>query len=75
MSDPDKYLKLSEDMKKLVNGSAKEQMKSGMAIIGKSLFNVGKFAATEFLPVMKNRLEKERRRLKEEQLKNDNSNS
>jgi hypothetical protein len=51
--DDDKYLSLSEDWSELVDGyGAKERSIAGLKLLGKSIFNVGKFTLTEALPRM-----------------------
>lgn len=54
MEDEDgdkKYLSLSEDWSDLVDGyGAKERSIAGLKLLGKSIFNVGKFTFTEALP-------------------------
>ncbi|MBR7901172.1 MULTISPECIES: hypothetical protein [Burkholderia cepacia complex] len=51
--DGDKYLSLSEDWSELMDGySAKERSIAGLKLLGKSIFNVGKFTLTEALPKM-----------------------
>lgn len=49
--DSNKYLNLSDDWSELVDGyGAKEKSVAGLKLLGKSVFNVGKFAFTELLP-------------------------
>ncbi|WP_143189342.1 hypothetical protein [Paraburkholderia lycopersici] len=52
----DEYLSLSEDWSELVDGyGAKERSIAGLKLLGKSIFNVGKFTFTEALPKMAER--------------------
>ncbi|MEK6368028.1 MAG: hypothetical protein V4803_16685 [Burkholderia gladioli] len=53
MENDDKYLSLSEDWSGLVHGyGAKERSVAGLKLLGKSIFNVGRYAFTEALPKM-----------------------
>ncbi|KVE75810.1 hypothetical protein WI98_11930 [Burkholderia vietnamiensis] len=66
-SDDDKYLSLSEDWSELVDGyGAKERSVAGLKILGKSIFNIGKFAFTEALP----KIAEQTARMAEEAAKN-----
>jgi hypothetical protein len=57
----DKYLNMSDDLEDLKHGfDGIEKTKAGLKIFGKSIFNIGKYAATEVLPEMTRRAEEER---------------
>lgn len=61
MSEEKKYIDLSNDIEDFKNGfDGIEKAKAGFKILGKSLFNVGKFAVTEVLPEMAKRVEEEK---------------
>jgi hypothetical protein len=50
---PDSYLELSDDFDQLINGSGGlNKTAGGLKILGKGLFNVGRFAFTEVLPIL-----------------------
>ncbi len=56
------YLKLSDDFDQLKNGyDALDKAAGGAKLLGKSLFNVGKFAFTVVLPKMAEEAEKRRK--------------
>ncbi|MBK1693456.1 hypothetical protein CKO09_01710 [Chromatium weissei] len=45
------YLRLSDDFDQLRYGfDGTDKMKGGLKLVGKSIFNIGKFALTEVLP-------------------------
>lgn len=61
MSDDKKYLSLSDDIDDFKNGyDGMEKAKAGFKILGKSIFNIGKFTVTEALPEMARRVEEEK---------------
>lgn len=56
------YLKLSDDFDQLKNGyDGLDKVAGGAKLVGKGLFNIGKFALTEILPKMAEQAEKNRR--------------
>lgn len=60
MSDEKKYLSLSDDIEDFKNGyDGMEKAKAGFKILGKSIFNIGKYTVTEALPEMARRVEEE----------------
>jgi hypothetical protein len=55
------YLKISDDFDQLRHGyDGMEKAKGGAKLLGKGLFNVGKYALTEFLPKVIEQVEKNR---------------
>ena len=57
-----KYLKLSDDFDQLKNGfDGLDKVAGGAKLLGKGLFNIGKFALTEVLPKVAEESAKRRR--------------
>lgn len=59
--DNDEYMKVSDEIDDLRFGDGKERAKAGLKILGKSMFNVGKFVAKEVLPALAEKAEEKRK--------------
>lgn len=63
--DKDKYLSLSDNIDEFrYSDGAVDKSLAGLKIVGKSLFNVGKFAFSEVLPKAMDHMEKESEKYK-----------
>ena len=60
----DKYLKLSEDIDDIKYGNSKEKATASIKILGKSIFNIAKYAVSDVLPAMIERSEQEKKKMK-----------